>query len=762
MSKGKRGRGRRRREPEAGGADRRAEARRDPGETGRSGAGRAAGPSSQGKGRGTLESAITGDPRRYWLLAGLVIGAAVLLRLAYLRADPPWDFTWSQALFTDGARAIDGARSKVVFGQWIPDMRSPVVLFYPLVNLVAFVVFKLGGVGLLQANVVGALPALASVVLLFVWMRRLEGPSAGFASLVFLAFPFVHVVYSRVPMVEAMLILMLLASFWFVLKGTRGLFAAGLLCGMAAFMVKMHALHFLPVVVAFVLLERRGDRVGRKAVDAASFLSGFGVAVAIWVVLVYLVNPEIIAKYFRSNILIAQEGEYAGAGIGQILTTRLGAFIHLGSGRDGLFAEIPILSAMAFLGLLAVISGFAGNRADTKPWERLAAIWFVGIVAALSLLSYRPLRYMVLLIPPVVLLATAFMVRLMAGRPLLAARKPGWFVYAFPVWLAWVLIHLQQDLIYRTLSGGAALVSGRLSPGEISLYNFHLSIWWHVLIYGGIAAALTLAFKGRIGRARVSLGHKAFKHAAAIVLLAFVIMHLVNFSDYARERRYSIIDTAGSLRRILSEGVFMVGDCSTTLSLETGFRTLPAYGDLIRYKEKEAFEQYPVTHFLLRFPTLFEYLRDTYPDAVDRMAVVRSFVLCGRAATLVRMPEWPGYSQTAYVPSRYEIGFDALRRGQLVEARSAFEELLGNEPGSYEALSALAVCELQAGRIEEAEEAVRKALDLTDRDSFSYEIYGDVLNARGDRYGARAEWERAFELNPYSASLQGKLGMRRR
>jgi 4-amino-4-deoxy-L-arabinose transferase-like glycosyltransferase len=713
-------------------------------------------------GRGTLETAIAGDARRYWILAGIAIGAAILLRLAYLRADPPWDFTWSQALFTDGARAIDGARNKMVFGQWIPDMRSPVVLFYPLVNLLAYAIFKVGGVGLAQANLVGALPALASVVLIFWWMRNLEGRLGGLVALVLLAFPFIHVVYSRVPMVEALLILMLLAAFRFALGGNRALLAAGLLCGLAAFMVKMHALHFVPVVLVFVLLERRQEPRRRKAAAAGAFLVGFVAAVAAWFVLVYIVNPEMIAKYFRSNILIAQQGEYAGAGIGQILTARVGAFIHLGSGRDGFFAEVPILSVMAYLGLLAVMSGFTGGRAASKPWERLAALWFVGLVAALSLLSYRPLRYMVLLTPPVVLLATAFLLRLLRGQPLLAPRKPKWFVYAFPVWLAWVLIHLQQDLIYRTLSAGAPLVTGQLSPGQISLYNFQLSVWKHILVYGGIAAGLTLIFKDRIRRARVPLGHSGLKFAGAGALLAFVVIHAISFADYAENRRYSIVDAAGSLERVLSEGVFLVGDCSTTLSLETRFRTLPSYGDLIRYKEKEAFEAYPITHFLLRFPTLFEYLRDTYPATIDRMAVVRNFALCGRGATVVRMPEWPGYARSGYVPSEYEMGMDHLRRGDVAEAGAEFERFLAKRPDSYEALSALALCHLDAGRIEEAESDVRKALELTDRDSFSHEIYGDILNAGGDRYGARAEWEKALELNPYSPSLQTKLGVRRR
>jgi tetratricopeptide (TPR) repeat protein len=227
-------------------------------------------------------------------------------------------------------------------------------------------------------------------------------------------------------------------------------------------------------------------------------------------------------------------------------------------------------------------------------------------------------------------------------------------------------------------------------------------------------------------------------------------------------RRYSLVKAAESLERVLSDGVFMVGDCSTTLSLETGFRTLPAYGDLIRYQEKEAFEQYPITHFLLRFPTLFEYLKENYPGAADGMIPVRSFVLCGRYATVVRFPAWPGYAQAAYVPSGYENGFEALARGRLEEAGAAFEAFLERNPESPEALAALAVCKLQAGRVEEAESVVRKALVLDGEDAFALEIYGDILAARGDRVEAGRQWQKAYEQNPYSPSLQSKLGLRRR
>ena len=77
------------------------------------------------------------------------------------------------------------------------------------------------------------------------------------------------------------------------------------------------------------------------------------------------------------------------------------------SGLDGFFAGTPLMSVLAYLGLLSVVSGLFGGRPAARDWERLAAVWFVGLAGALSLLSYRPLRYMVLLTPSTALLATA-------------------------------------------------------------------------------------------------------------------------------------------------------------------------------------------------------------------------------------------------------------------------------------------------------------------------------------------------------------------
>ncbi|MFH1313429.1 MAG: tetratricopeptide repeat protein [Candidatus Eisenbacteria bacterium] len=701
--------------------------------------------------------------RYYGLVAGLCFAVAVVLRLVFLNADPPWNFTWSQALFTDGARAIDGARSKILFGDWIVDMRSPVVLFYPLVNLIAFVIFKVGGVGLAQANLVGVLPGLASISLLYVWMRKLEGKIAGLIALAVLSLCYVHVIYSRVPMVESLLILMLLIAFYLALSGRRALFFSGLVVGSAAFMVKLHALHFVPVVLVYLLLARPPDEERSTPVLhlIAAFLAGCVAAFAVWFAFVYFVNPEVVAKYFRSNILIAQKGEYAGASLLAVIEKRLGAFIHLGSGREGLFAKAPVMSLAAVAGLICAISGLTREEASIKPWEKLAAIWFAGLVAALSFLSYRPLRYLALLTPSVTLLAASFIWRLARGGSLFASRKPGWYLYAFIIWLAWVLIHIQQDITHQILSS-AGRAGGGLTPAQMSVYRFGLSVWPKVLIFGGAAVVLSLIFRRRIVSAKAALPYGLRKIGFWVLIAGIVVFNSVMFLRYADDRKYSIIDGAGSLDRVLSEGAFLVGDCSTTMSLESGFRTLPAYGDLIRYDEREEFEKYPITHFVIRFPTLYEYLTKNYPDFNEKMVPVRNFVLCGRDAVIVRYENWPGYGLSSYKPSEFEQAMGLLNEGRIDGARSALESFMGLRPGSYEALLGIAICDLRQGRNDDAARALEQVFELTQRDALSHEIYGDILSSRGREMEARDEWEKALKLNPNSRNLKDKLDPRRR
>ena len=86
---------------------------------------------------------------------------------------------------------------------------------------------------------------------------------------------------------------------------------------------------------------------------------------------------------------------------------------------------------------------------------------------------------------------------------------------------------------------------------------------------------------------------------------------------------------------------------------------------------------------------------------------------------------------------------------------------MNDKPDSYEGHSMLAYAKLQTGEAQQALAQAQRALDLSGRDALSYEIHGDILNSLGRQAEARAEWQKALELNPGRRSLHGKLGLRR-
>ena len=705
------------------------------------------------------EGWLASDAARYWLIAGMAFGIAVLFRVLFLHADPPWNFTWSQDLFTDGARVVDGAHNKEIFGKWITDPRSPEAVFYPLPTLIAWIIFKVGGVGLAQANLTGVFPGLAAVALMFYICLKLEGNLGALLGLTLLGFAYLHVIYSRVPMVESLLILMLLASFWLTFGGRRNLFLAGLIIGIASFMVKLHAIHFVPVAVVYLWVCPRTEDDGKpkRSRLIASFLAGFVVGFAVWLGAIYAQHSAMLNKYYASNVVISQKEDYSGLSVYGMMERRVAGIIHGGAGRDGFVAKTAEISILAWISLLGLASRFAVRKPTIKPWELLSAIWFIGLLAALAFLSYRPLRYFALLTPSVCFLSTSLLLRLARGEQVISSPRPKWFVYAFCFWLAWVILHVQQEIVFQIMTGGKVVLVNEMNDFQKSLYKYQFMVFPQLLIFGGLAVAITMFFHDRISRGKPFLPVPRARRLFNIAVVAVVLLGGLRFGLYAAERRYSVVEAGKSLTRVFSKSVFMAGDCSSILSLDTDFKTLPSYGDLIRHKEKTLFEQYPVTHFILRFPTLFEYLNENYPDFEEVAVPVRIFSLCGREATIVRYVEWPGYASSHYTPTQYERAVELLHIDDVEGARDLFRQFLTGHPDSYEAIWGLALCEYRDGNLAEAKTLIERALEMTDRDELCYEAYADILEALGERFRAADYYRKALDLSPNSRRLARKL-----
>jgi hypothetical protein len=681
------------------------------------------------EGAETRPGTLAGDGRRYLDILLIVAAfAAVLLRLAYLRADPPVGLSWSQALFTDGARAIDAARSRILYGDWGTHTASPVLLFYPIPNLLAYLIYGVGGVGLAQANLTGVLPGLATVGLAYHFMLKSTGKVAALVALATFAVPYAYVMYTRTPLLESLQIFMLMAAFVLLLRGTVwGSVSAGMLVGAAALMVKLHALHFGAVALGFLILAGRvtGEDFPAPRRLGLFFVAGAGIALAVWLAAVYSIDPDAVTKYFESNVLTAQSADYEDMSLTGLAGTRLRALFHVGSGLDGFFRKLPVLSTLAVLGLISTLSGLTRSNRSLRPWELLAAVWFVLLIAALSVLSYRPLRYFIPLIPSMCLLAASVIIRLIRGEPLLHARKPRWFTAAFFIWLVWVLIHVQHDVIFHSFRPDPR---GYVTSTQQALLKYDLAIVPQVLVIGGLAVGVLLLAGRRLKAAQWRFRRPVRKNLVLAAVGGLVLLNIAKFGDYCMNRKHTIIDMAESLERVTSGGVFLVGDCATTLSLEAGFRSLPTYGVLIQRGDYRALEQQPITHFLIRFPTLYEFLTSHYPGFEQETVPVGRYRLCGRDATVIRFEEWPGYP-VSYAPSEFEDGMLRLSRGHVDTAAGLFRSFLEDHPDSYEAMLGLAVCLSVSGDIGAAWEMLDEAIEIAPAGALEYHVYRDILDA---------------------------------
>lgn len=100
----------------------------------------------------------------------------------------------------------------------------------------------------------------------------------------------------------------------------------------------------------------------------------------------------------------------------------------------------------------------------------------------------------------------------------------------------------------------------------------------------------------------------------------------------------------------------------------------------------------------------------------------------------------------------------AARGAQLKKAQRYAEQAVATSPDSPSFLDTLAWVHYASGDYAGARTLLEQALGLRGAGSTVHEHYGDVLHKLGQAAEARTSWEKAFQMNPSSASLKSKLG----
>lgn len=330
----------------------------------------------------------------------LLIGFALFAILAvFAAADPVARVTSSTAPFTDEAWNLVNARNFVQFGTWSTDEWNLHLVNLPF-SLLEVIVFKLFGVGLVQARLamIGCVSLTAAAL---VWGLRgvIDRISAAFAGLAF-AFSGLILFYGRMAFLEDLVVLGLTVGVLVLARGNRLNLRGGVLSGFCfavAIGSKPSALFaVVGIIVAMAAFSGWRDSGMRRWIAGS-----VGVIVAcglIWLVVVGLPNQAALVidvkiwPPYKWNLtpgaLIVSTGGYL---IGR---------------NDNLYSFLLLpLIVLGFGGLVSIV---ALRKRLGEAQARLAAAafgWAAFGFGILMIVSYRPDRYVVPLVPSLAILA---------------------------------------------------------------------------------------------------------------------------------------------------------------------------------------------------------------------------------------------------------------------------------------------------------------------------------------------------------------------
>jgi tetratricopeptide (TPR) repeat protein len=509
----------------------------------------------------------------YFFTAIIFVGGFVYWQ-SDLTSDPPMYYDGlGQSLSTDPAQYVHHARNKVLFGEFDPfDYPRWTVYQHSLTSLVAYLWFTVAGVSLRQANLVGVLLSLGGLLFLILGLARHHRPWVTTA----VAFCYVMNVtlftYGRLSYLEnGLIFLAAIVFFVYTRWGDRGWGAAlaGGFVALAMLTGKLFGALILPALVLAILFSGRPHRLRHAAAALVAFL------LMSFVTILLLYGQDL-----RAAVGYISEQSLGLWGFPKGLTSPWGFFEHLisyGFENHLYFLDID-LALFLFAGLLLLCLHI---RRENKlpalpPTIVFPTFWAVIGILGLMPLNYSPLRYTLLVIPPMIILCMALFDKFFDEKSI-SIEKLGWVqtaILMFAFWMA--LFHSVANIFYlQTIPRPIRAITWATLPGGI-----------------------VLAFAARYFATRRNV---AISRRALTVVLGVLLCFSAVFNGYqiyrshVREHNFNIAEANLDLQHILGPGAVVSGPYAPTLTVDTDLRTfIHLFG--VAKVDSTLFDRYPITH----------------------------------------------------------------------------------------------------------------------------------------------------------------------
>ncbi len=503
----------------------------------------------------------------------MIIAIGAILRLIALKSDPPLDLAKGQSLWTDPSQYVFFARNFVEFGHMDNFIPSGLIFFkYSFISFLSIPIFYLLGTGFWQSNFVSSIVSISAIAVFSVTIRKSLGNFAGCLAALFAGTSYIVVMHNRVPYLEnASLLFLAFSAYFFILKydAKYGLALSGVFLACSILIGKTLAVLTVPAfAVTLFIIARQDSNWLRNYIAAVLKMSaGFLAFTIVALILFYLPNYFASREYLAENVINYYgfpDGLKSVSGFIQSLYT-----FDLVNFENAFFDRMSVITVCAVL-FLATIR-IRKREVHEKRSLLLFAFWFIAGYLFLSPWNYRPVRYEMYLVLPMIALATIFLKDVVSGnvmmdrRSMIIAIIPNSLI-AFHVYFNISHVGQSRYLPFWEMFGYSIVVGIMLSP---------------ILYY---------IFKGL---KRVKPEFRAV--AILVIILLSLGFDLSYFIKWSRKLTYAIDYVNRTLKSEVSDKAVIMGPYAQTLTLGAPNRAEIFYFGAYP-KDDSLFRRIPATH----------------------------------------------------------------------------------------------------------------------------------------------------------------------
>jgi len=505
----------------------------------------------------------------------IVIAIGAILRLVALKSDPPLDLAKGQSLWTDPSQYVFFARNLVAFGRMDSFIPSGLVFFkYSFISFLSIPLFFIFNPGYWQSNLVSSIISIAMIFIFCFTIKKAFGYFTGTIAAIFGSISYIFVMHNRVPYLEnASIFFLSISTYFLILKyeNKNGLLLSGIFLACALLIGKTLAVLVIPAyIIAIYIVERNaGNSFNEYFKKLINLFIGFAIFAVFALAVFYLPNYMASREYLAENVV-----NYYGFPDG---LKSIGGFIKslysfdLINFENSFFDRIPIISILSLLALVFI------RIKKRKPEEERAllfiGIWLIGGLLFLSPWNYRPIRYEMYLVLPMIGLAAILLRELIVSDIDLEFKKVPWVVLIVSL----ITFHIYYNLSHENQNG---------------LLNF----WKIFLVSMLISIIISLALKYIVRGIKLIKPEIRYFGVIFIILIA-LFLESKQYINWNNKLTYAIDYANKCIERELNINSVIMGPYAQTLTLGTSIKAEIFYFGAYP-KNDSLFERIPATHVL--------------------------------------------------------------------------------------------------------------------------------------------------------------------